>query len=78
MPDKMLREHTALQLAEELEFFRRHKSEWLPHRYGQFVVMAKNTFGGFHPTYDAALRAATRMFGLVTSFLIQKISDNDV
>ena len=71
---QLLREHTSL-LAEELEFFRRHKTEWLRQHRGQFVLMGKQTFGGFHPTYRAALSAGTRMFGLVTPFLIEKICD---
>jgi hypothetical protein len=70
---QMLREQMAAQLAGELEFFRRHKAEWLPKHRGQFALIGKRVFGGFHPTYDAALRAGTRMFGLVTPFLIEQV-----
>jgi hypothetical protein len=58
-----------------LEFFRRHKPEWLPEHRGEFVLIGKQTFGGFHPTSDAALRAGTRMFGLAAPFLIEEVSD---
>jgi hypothetical protein len=72
---QLLREHMSLHLADELDFFRQHKSEWLPQHRGEFVVLGKQTFGGFHPTYESALRAGTRMFGLVTPFLIEKVCD---
>jgi hypothetical protein len=68
-----LREQMAAQLPLELEFFRRHKAEWLAEHRGQFVLIGKQTFGGFHLTYDAALRAATRMFGLAALFLIEEV-----
>jgi hypothetical protein len=72
---QVLREQMAAQLACELEFFRRHKTEWLSKHRGQFVLIGKQTFGGFHPTYDAALRAGTRMFGLVAPFLIEEVCE---
>jgi hypothetical protein len=71
---QMLEEHMRAQLANEVEFFRRHKTEWLPARRGQFVLLGKQTFGGFHPTYDEAMRAGTRMFGQVAPFLIEEVS----
>lgn len=71
----LLRQHTVAQLAEELDFFRQHKSEWLPTHRGQFVLIGKATFGGFFPTHSEALRAGTKMFGLITPFLIEKVCD---
>ena len=68
-----LREQMAAQLPLELEFFRRHKAEWLAEHRGKFVLMGKQAFGGFHPTYDAALRAGARMFGLAAPFLIEEV-----
>jgi hypothetical protein len=70
-----VQEQVHAQLPAEVAFFQRHKAEWLAAHRGQFVVLGKQTFGGFHPTYDAALRAATRMFGLVTPFLIEEVGD---
>lgn len=72
---QLLRQHTAIQLANELEFFRQFKSEWVTTHRGQFVLIGKQTFAGFYPTYEAALRAGTRMFGLITPFLIEEIRD---
>ena len=68
-----LRQQMSAQLPRELEFFRRHKAEWLREHRGQFVLIGKQSFGGFHPTYDAALRAGTRVFGLATPFLIEEV-----
>jgi hypothetical protein len=70
---ELLREQSALQLAEEWDFFHRHKSEWLPSHRGQFVVIGKTTFGGFYPTHGAAVCAGTKMFGLITPFLIEEV-----
>jgi hypothetical protein len=72
---ELLRQHATAQLGAEFDFFRRHKSEWLPAHRGQFVVIGKATFGGFYPTYNAALNAGTRMFGLITPFLVEEVHD---
>lgn len=71
----LLRQHAAIQLANELEFFRQFRSEWLATHRGQFVVIGKQTFGGFHPTYEEAVRAGRRMFGLIAPFLVEEICD---
>jgi len=63
------------QLPRELEFFRRHQREWVAEHRGQFVLIGKQTFGGFHPSYDAALHAGTRIFGLATPFLIEQVCE---
>jgi hypothetical protein len=70
-----LRKHTASQLGDELAFFHRHKPEWLAHHRGEFVVLGKQSFGGFHKTYTEAMRAGIRMFGLVRPFLIKEICE---
>lgn len=70
---ELLRQHTSVQLAEELDFFHQHKSEWLPVHRGQFALIGKATFGGFYPTYSEALRAGTKMFGLIAPFLIEEV-----
>ena len=70
-----LRKQMSVQLPRELEFFRRHKREWLADHRGQFVLMGKQTFGGFHSSYEAALQAGTRIFGLAAPFLIEQVCD---
>jgi hypothetical protein len=68
-----LRKHTRAELGNEIAFFHRHKQEWIAEHHGEFVVLGKQTFGGFHRTYSAALQAGIRMFGPVTPFLIEQI-----
>jgi hypothetical protein len=48
---ELLRRHMASQLGEEVAFFRQHKHEWLAAHRGEFVVLGKQTFGGFYKTY---------------------------
>ena len=60
-------------LHHELQFFREHEREWARERRGWFVLLGKGTFGGFHRTYDDALRAGLRAFGPVAPFLVRKI-----
>ena len=72
---ELLRKHTACQLGDELAFFRRHKPEWMAQHRGEFVVLGKQTFGGFYKTYSEAMRARIRMFGLVSPFLIEEICE---
>jgi len=72
---RVLRQHAAMQLPDELAFIRQFKSEWLATHRGQFVLIGKQTFAGFHPSYEGALHAGTRMFGLIAPFLIEEIRD---
>jgi len=73
---EMLRRRMASQLSEELAFFHDHQHEWVAGHHGEFVVIGKQTFGGFYKTYPEALRAGTRMFGLIKPFLIEEIRAN--
>ena len=70
-----LRKQMSAQLPREMEFFRRHKREWVAEHRGEFVLIGKQTFGGFHATYDAALQAGTRIFGLAAPFLIEQVCE---
>lgn len=74
---EFLRKRTAAQLGNELAFFHRHKQEWMAKHRGEFVVVGKQTFGGFYKTYLEALQAGTRMFGLVDPFLIEEIREEE-
>jgi hypothetical protein len=73
--EELLRKHLSAQLSEELAFFHQHKGEWMGAHRGDFVLMGKQIFGGFYRTYSEALRAGTRMFGLVAPFLIEEIRE---
>ena len=71
-----LRRQMASQLSEELAFFREHRHEWMAGHRGEFAVIGKQTFGGFYKTYPEALRAGTRMFGLVRPYLIEEVRES--
>lgn len=64
-------------LQAELEFYARHRAEWLEKHSGQFVLIGKQTFGGFYGSYQEALLAGARAFGLVAPFLIRELAEHD-
>jgi hypothetical protein len=72
-PGKALQQAEDAALQEELHFFREHEREWARERGGWFVLLGKETFGGFHRSYEEALQAGLRAFGPVAPFLIRKI-----
>ena len=67
---------TELLLQDELHFFREHEREWARERGGWFVLLGKETFGGFHRSYEEALQAGLRAFGPVAPFLVRKIGSS--
>ena len=75
---ELLRKHTAAQLGNEADFFRQHSREWIPQHLGEFVLIGKQTFGGFYKTYSEALQAGIRMFGIASPFLIEEICESEV
>lgn len=60
----------------ELEFYARHRAEWLEKHGGQFALIGKQTFGGFYGSYQEALLAGVRAFGLVAPFLIREVAEH--
>lgn len=64
-------------LREELRFFTRHEQEWAPQHRGEFVLIGKQTFAGFHKSYEDAMRAGIRAFGPVAPFLIRQIENKN-
>lgn len=74
---EILRKHTASQLGDESAFFRQHRQEWMPQHQGEFVLIGKQTFGGFYKTYQEALQAGIRMFGLASPFLIEELCEDE-
>ena len=75
---ELLRKHSAAQLSHELAFFRQHKHEWAPQHQGEFVLIGKQTFGGFYKTYQEALQAGIRMFGVASPFLVEQILEEEM
>ena len=72
---EILRRHQAVQLSDELSFFHQDKQEWMAEHRGEFILLGKQTFGGFHKTHTEAMKAGIRMFGLVSPFLVEQILD---
>jgi hypothetical protein len=61
------------RLAVELEYFGQHKSEWLAHKTGQYVVVKERGLLGFYPSFEAAYRAGAEQYGTNTDFLVKQI-----
>jgi len=75
---EILRKHQATQLSDELSFFHRHKREWTAEHRGEFILLGKQTFGGFHKTHMEAMKAGIRMFGPVSPFLVEQILEEEM
>jgi hypothetical protein len=76
--NEILRRHQAAQLSDELAFFHQHKREWVAEHRGEFILLGKKTFGGFHKTHTEAMKAGIRMFGPVSPFLVEQILDEEM
>jgi len=75
---EILRKHQTTQLSDELAFFHQHKREWITEHRGEFILLGKHTFGGFHKTHTEAMKAGIRMFGPVSPFLVEQILDEEM
>ena len=75
---EILRKHQVAQLTDELAFFHQHKREWIAGHRGEFILLGKQTFGGFHKTHAEAMKAGIRMFGPVSSFLVKQILEEEM
>jgi hypothetical protein len=64
-------------LGEELQFFMRHHDEWAALHSGEYVLIGRGTFGGFHRTHEDATRAGLRAFGLAP-FLVRQIKARQI
>ena len=68
-----MKQHLEILLREEWEFFEALCAEWADEHGGDFVVIGKQTFGGFHKSYEAAMQAGVRAFGLTAPFLVARV-----
>ena len=73
-----LRKHQATQLSDELAFLHQHKREWMAEHRGEFILLGKQTFGGFYKTHMEAMKAGIRMFGPVSPFLVEQILEEEM
>jgi hypothetical protein len=74
----ILRKHQAAQLSDELAFFHQHKQEWMAEHRGEFILLGKRSFGGFHKTHTEAMKAGIRMFGPVSPFLVEQVLEEEI
>jgi len=65
------------RLAVELKYYAQHKSEWLAHKTGHYVVIKDNRVVGFYPNFEAAYRAGVATYGLNTDFLVKQILEHE-
>jgi len=63
-----------MALESELEAYRRLRPELVATRLGQFVLVKGSKLVGAYPSYEAALRDATRLYG-AGPFLIKQVLD---
>ena len=75
---QILQRHQTAQLSDELSFFHQHKQEWIAEHRGEFILLGKQTFGGFHKTHTEAMKAGIRMFGPVSPFLVEQILEEEM
>jgi RecB family exonuclease len=65
------------RLAVELEYYARHKAEWLAHKTGLYVVVKDSGLLGFYPNFEAAYRAGAAAYGLNKDFLVKQILEHE-
>jgi hypothetical protein len=62
-----------IRLRAELEFYERHKEEWLKSRRDQFVVIKGSDLLGFYADFHNAYLAGVGKFGMNTDFLVKRV-----
>lgn len=61
------------ELDQELDYFARHKEEWLRSHEGEFVVVYGLKLLGFVPAWDEAFRHAMRSVPQATAVLVKQV-----
>jgi hypothetical protein len=64
-------------LAEELSFFAANRTQWLKSHEGEFVLIADQVAAGFYPSYEQALSAGLKKFGVQAEFLIKQVASEE-
>lgn len=59
-------------LEKELDYFDRHRSEWIEHHRGKFALLRDQDLEGTYDTAEAAYEAGIKLWGNVP-FLIKQI-----
>lgn len=61
------------RLRAELEFYEKHKAEWLKAYREQFVVIKADDLLGFFPNFHSAYTAGVSKYGANTDFLVKRV-----
>ena len=64
-------------LARELDYYTRHKGEWLRQKSGKYVVIRDDAVLGFFPSFEKAYTAGATSYGIDTSFLVKQIVEHE-
>lgn len=67
----------ATRLAVEIEFYERHKSEWLKKCRDQFVVVKGEELLGFFIEFRDAYLAGVEKYGANTDFLVKPVVEQE-
>ena len=65
------------RLAVELAYYAEHKTEWLSHKTGSYVVIKDSRVLGFYPNFETAYRAGAGAYGVNTDFLVKQILEHE-
>jgi hypothetical protein len=65
---------SANPLETELATYEEHKAELLAHK-GRFVLIHGKQIGGLFDTYNDALEAGYKLYGLDSPFLVKEVRD---
>lgn len=57
----------------EIDFFNQYRKEWFKHHAGKWALIKGTTIHDFYDTSERAYEVGLEVYGLETSFLIQKV-----
>lgn len=64
-------------LKEELTYYDEQKHDWLSSHAGEFVLISARSNAGFFPSYEAALKAGVKTYGVGKQFLIKQVVEHE-
>ena len=68
---------TPNRLAQELQVYDIHKTEWLQRNHGQFVVIKGTEILGFFQEFHEGYYAGVEKYGMGADFLVKRVVDQE-
>jgi len=65
------------RLATEMAFYAEHKAQWLEKHSGEYIVAQDKHLLGFFDSWESALKAGLRAFGVQRDFLVKQVLAQD-